>query len=359
MGVADAPDIANCFGIFYENKSQILEHPQTIFYGRYIDDCFALVYADDEQSALHIVESRIKFDGCTIEWSCSGQYQVFLDMLLYKNEKNLLEHKPYRKSRNHMERVPWISHHPLDVKRGTFLGEMSRLATLSSTKLNYKDAMQGLVSLYVSRGYPQELVMHWLKENYNVRWEKRLSVVHNTAAVADDVLVLKTEYNTAWNWFHASEFGDTILGYWREYCERYEAGKFNHEFPPPIDTDQNTGIGEVAMPSQSMSWWKTSDECFSIPDIRKINILDRRIITSRRRTKNLFDFTSLWKKLVLTKLDEHNGAEILPRPAFVLDDINVHYSAAPRQRSGSVMSEDDINIHRRSPQPQIPWLDML
>ena len=56
---------------------------------------------------------------------------------------------PYRKAGNYQERVPWISHHPLDVKRGTFIGEMSRLATLSITLSVYKDAIRGLVALYI------------------------------------------------------------------------------------------------------------------------------------------------------------------------------------------------------------------
>ena len=46
------------------------------------------------------------------------------------------------------------------------------------------------------------------------------------------------------------------------------------------------------------------DGKFNIPDIRKINILNRRMIVSRKRTRNLFDLTNLWKKIVLSNMDE-------------------------------------------------------
>ncbi|OSX57532.1 hypothetical protein POSPLADRAFT_1061231 [Postia placenta MAD-698-R-SB12] len=40
------------------------------------------------------------------------------------------------------------------------------------------------------------------------------------------------------------------------------------------------------------------------PDLRKLNIWNRRLITSRKRTQNLYDLTNLWKKVVLQNLDE-------------------------------------------------------
>ena len=40
-----------------------------------------------------------------------------------------------------------------------------------------------------------------------------------------------------------------------------------------------------------------------VPDITKINILNRKLIVSRKWTKNLFDFTNLWKRLVIEKME--------------------------------------------------------
>jgi hypothetical protein len=62
--------------------------------------------------------------------------------------------------------------------------------------------------------------------------------------------------------------------------------------------------------------FKTADgREFVHPDIRKTDILNRRMITSRKRTKNLFDFTSLWKKMVIQGMDEKHGEEIHQTPA--------------------------------------------
>jgi hypothetical protein len=58
-----------------------------------------------------------------------------------------------------------------------------------------------------------------------------------------------------------------------------------------------------------------------MPDVRKINILNRRMIVSRKRTKNLFDLTSLWKKTVISKL-EHDATGPDQDSMDVDDDVS-------------------------------------
>lgn len=41
-----------------------------------------------------------------------------------------------------------------------------------------------------------------------------------------------------------------------------------------------------------------------MPDIRKVEIMSKRMLVSRKRNRNLFDLTSLWKKVVIAKLDQ-------------------------------------------------------
>ena len=278
MGVSSSPTLANLFGWFFERECKILEHPNIIFYGRYIDDCLAIVYADSEVEALSIV-NKVKISTCTIEWNSDQASQPFLDMLLFKDEFNQLQHKPYRKIGSHQERIPWISHHPLDVKRGTFIGEMSRLSTLSSEISSYKDAMQSLVALYITRGYPSDLVSHWLKDNITERWNKRLSVVK---VDKPEVLVLKSKFNTAWNYFNATELGNNILGYWREWIEHADKHQFDAEFPWFKET-----LGDVDPRSEHMLFIDEGPIGSFVPDIRKINILNRRMLVSRKRTRKI------------------------------------------------------------------------
>ena len=313
MGVASSPDLANCYGWFFERHSVILKDARMAFYGRYIDDCIALVYASNETEARNLVE-QIKFDGCVIEWDVSGASAPFLDMLIYKDSYGYLQHMPYRKARNHQERLPWISHHPFDVKRGTFIGEMSRLATLSSTHDAYLEALQSLGGLYVKRGYPMDCIKGWLKKYTAERWNKRLNETPKTSAHSD-VLVLKSEFNTAWNYFSASQLGDTMIGFWREYLTRADSRTLGSaEFPV---------FSSAARDLEGLSEALTSDVqvtggVAAVPDLRKLGFLNRRMIVSRKRTRNLFDLTTLWKNIVLAGYDR----EVSDHPATVVDTRN-------------------------------------
>ena len=283
--------------VLYERKCNILNDPLVPFYGRYIDDVFAIVYANSEEEALAHIQN-VEFDDCRIEWNVSDRFQVFLDMTLYIDEYNTLQHMPYRKTQSHQERIPWISHHPLDVKRGTFIGEMSRLATLSSLHSTYCNAIKSLAALYIARGYPSNYVYSWTKNNIQERWNKRL---HDNKGQRDQVLVLKSEFNTAWDYFNASELGKTILDFWRDWLQHAEESNYNIRFPQyTLDradlADSLPELCTLVMDANGMEQ--------PIPDIRKLDILQRRMIVSRKRTRNLFDLTNLWKNIVLTNMDQ-------------------------------------------------------
>jgi hypothetical protein len=105
-----------------------------------IDDIFGIVYASSEVEAVQIM-NIVKFGGCVIEWGVSDQFLPFLDMTIYCDANNCVQHMPYRKVRSHQERIPWISHHPLDVKHRMYIGEMLWLATLCSLNSHYIDTI--------------------------------------------------------------------------------------------------------------------------------------------------------------------------------------------------------------------------
>ncbi|KAG7439348.1 uncharacterized protein BT62DRAFT_1014089 [Guyanagaster necrorhizus] len=142
-------------------------------------------------------------------------------------------------------------------------------------------------------------VYKWAKDNITTRWSNRLGVAAQRGD-DDGVLVLKSTYNTAWNYFKARELGDTILNTWRDRIERIERlstapnnMSVLYGDIPPSEVDNRllmaveTPVGPVGM-----------------LDTRTIGILNRRTIVSKKRTKNLFDMTGLWKKIVLRKFDE-------------------------------------------------------
>lgn len=206
-----------------------------------------------------------------------------------------------------MEGIPWATHGPFLVKRGTFIGEMSRLATLSSLHTHYKDAIDALAGLYIKRGYPSDLVYYWLKDNFTKRWNNRLTVKDQSDAA--DVLVLKTSFNTAWNYFNAHELGERVLGYWRTWME--QAANDHYDFNNGFGRMDGSLGGLTGVDPEFLTQVTQPDGTSAyIPDIRKLDILNRRMIVSRKRKRNLFDLTSHWKKLVLEKLDK----EVIENP---------------------------------------------
>lgn len=212
MGAACSPDIANMYGAYYE--SLFTEDPHIPFFGRFIDDCLAIVYADTAEEALRLVTDRVKYDDCSLTWEVTEWQAPFLDMLLYIDPAtNQIEHKPYKKPLNHLERIPWASHHPLDVKRGTFIGELSRLATLSSKTFHYLDAIKELKLLYLCRGYPMNLIESWSKNHADKRWQNRLE---ETVQDAGDLFVLKSSFNPLWEDFDVKTLFAGIKKSWVE-----------------------------------------------------------------------------------------------------------------------------------------------
>jgi hypothetical protein len=248
----------------------------------------------------------------------------------------------------------------MDVKRGTYLGEMSRLATLSSKIEHYLEALKGLKALYIKRGYPPDLVSYWNRENLHKRWDSRLRI---EAVDRPDVLVLKTYYNTAWDYVHVRRIGETISDYMRMWLNKAERSVYSTEYPPvPKDyTD------DVSHAPKSLDLLDASRIPISVPDIRDIGISDRPLITSRKRTRNLFDIASKWKKIVLEKLGEDKPAAAIwpevPAPAMglhtapgIINPLDAHrYYRHPSGRLVD-MQDDDITARRRSPSPAYGWM---
>ena len=225
MGVACSPDISNLFGAAFENvfMASSVTRERIPFYGRFIDDGFMIVYADSKDDALQFCKDTVNIGDLDLTWEVSDRLMPFLDMLVYLDPvSGRVEHRPYRKARSHLERIPFVSHHPQDVKRGTFLGEMSRMAVLSSNPSNYLEALKDLQSIYVARGYPSDLVRKWTKDNCAKRWHARLeesSAIGNrevTTGVVkkDNLLILKTTFNPIWDSFNIHELSEVVVNHW-------------------------------------------------------------------------------------------------------------------------------------------------
>jgi hypothetical protein len=243
---------------------------------------------------------------------------------------NQIEHKVFRKARNSLERIPWASHHPKDVKKGTFIGEMSRLATLSSKPCHYSEACKELGLLYIARGYPADLVKAWIKEHSAKRWRSRLG----EPKADDDVFVLKSCFNQAWSMFNAHELGRLVCETWHKELQSIEdsharltANEPNDEFKDFLSGKTKTigGGGAVDDPVGSHRADVFIRTLRRIPgsqhldfveilDVRKVGFTDRQWLVSRKRNRNLFDFVASLKKSVLAKVDHDQ---------IMIDDMGV------------------------------------
>jgi len=230
MGVASSPLLANLYAAFHEERNVriALDRGDFAFFGRFIDDGLCIIYADSADEAILVAQQYISYPGLELTWDVSDRFMPFLDMLVYVEQAaKRLQWRPFRKARNNLERIPFASHHPLDVKRGTFLGEMSRMAVLSSSQENYLLSLTDLKMVYMNRGYPEELLLRWLKDNTAKRWllrfeEPRVSHTEtfggrDKRVLEDTPLFLKTTFNPVWDAFNIQKLREVIVNTWSSH----------------------------------------------------------------------------------------------------------------------------------------------
>jgi len=140
---------------------------------------------------------------------------------------------------------------------------------LSSLHSTYCNTIKGLVAKYIMCGYLNDLVYSWLKNNINIeeQWNKRLQ---DNKGQCGQVLVLKSEFNTTWNYFNASELGKTILDFWCDWIQHTEDRLYNICFPQYTMDGANLKDLLLQLCSLVMGPDRRSTP---LPDIRKIYIL--------------------------------------------------------------------------------------
>lgn len=342
MGVSDSPTLANIHAASYEfsiGKNLGKRKDQVLFYRRYIDDVFCVLLADSEQEARQLLNDGVKIKGCELKWDVSTMSVVFLDLWVYLNptRPGEIHFKPYRKANNHRERLPYISHHPHDVKKGIFIGELSRLAALSSNIDHYRDAVLDLVSLYIARGYPSGWIKQWNDTNMERRWHTRYESSNLSEGEEEHggFVVLKSTFNPTLNFFRANELAEAVVGEWRKYCNWYALGigsvpqlEVFDKKPTPAPAAEDISFSRNL--DESVVMYRNSPDpsgtgALRLGDVTKLNSLMRaRWVVSRRRNRNLFDLANLWKRTVLRSyqndLFSEDGSDIdLPLPAVEAD----------------------------------------
>jgi hypothetical protein len=367
MGVASSPDGANIFAAVQEEvflERDQLSNRQIAFYGRYIDDGFMIVYAPTSADALAYAQSVVKFHGLELTWEVSDRSLNFLDLMVYVDPVTMkLNWRPFRKARNNLERIPFASHHPIDIKRGTFLGEMSRMAVLSSSSANYLDALSDLARIYLARGYPFALVKKWIRENSAKRWANRFSEKSPSGvtggSLSSKLLVLKSTFDPAWEEFNVHELEDIVVKQWvkeiaairtrwtttwnsgdQVVVDAFFAGRNTQDDIAEWRTGNRETVnltgavreGEAADGMTERLWLKfwrknrqgngyTMDRYL---DVSSVGLTDARWLVSRKKVRGLADILNKLKRDALDESSRLQELHSMAVETLPMDDIPEH-----------------------------------
>jgi hypothetical protein len=308
MGAAGSPDVANMYGIHYERTwmGLVRQREEFLFYGRYLDDTFTIVCAETPEEAMNKV-SFIQLGGVELLWEQPTLSTNFLDLHIELKEGRIY-HIPFVKSMSHRERIPWDSGHPLDVKKGTFASEISRLATLCSNQDDYLNHCKEAVDLYIGRGYPPVLVSSWLKSQKEKRWEDRVKISPRLSDNGgSNLFTLKTYFNEAWKYVNIRELENIIKAEWQSDLppESSVLGKrkAGPSGPKKLKKRKTNGGASLEKYVQIEQPGNKQDE------VRNtwLWINTGRFIVSRKKTKQLWDVTREWNRQVYTNFMETEG----------------------------------------------------
>jgi len=337
MGAAGSPDAANIFGYWYEAQwmDKVDDNPDILYYGRYLDDVYSVVLADTPDEALALL-SFISLGDVKLLWEPPSDSGVFLDLSTRILENGTIFHEPFVKAMSHRERIPWSSAHPLDVKRGTFSSEISRLATLCSDKSVYLTQCEEAVNLYIGRGYPPKVVRSWLVKQQEKRWEDRVADKAEDVPGTQTFFTLKTHFNEAWKAFNVGEMQTKVTSQWAEYNSPSALGKRRGDDAGPSRARPPIRRVRVALQEHPTSWGAgqtllgfTHEDgsgpaevvgldgvhagmSSSLERLRVSNWTRKwtdtaKFLVSRKKNTQLWDLTRSWNKVVWNAYMERTG----------------------------------------------------
>jgi hypothetical protein len=344
MGAAGSPEVANIFGMWYEFEwmDKVTSNDDILFYGRYLDDIYCIVLAESPAEATEML-SFISLGDVKLLWEPPSDAVNFLDLATRINGDRIF-HEPFVKAMSHRERIPWSSAHPLDVKKGTFSSEISRLATLCSDHSTYINQCQEAVNLYIGRGYPPALVTSWLKGQQKKRWEDRVAVKAVEDTPAQTFFTLKSHFNEAWKSFNVSELQSRITSCWREFDSTNVTGKRPFSVDGPSSPDRVRTKKRVKVALQGHQWPGQSHLMFTQEDgsdlVEHVRVDTGRVdplkwnrqdvsrwtqmwidtgkfLVSRKKNTQLWDVTRNWNRSVWDAYMEESGMKRPFDPAYV------------------------------------------
>ena len=209
------------------------------------------------------------------------------------------------------------------MKKGTFLSELSQVATLSSQYDTYMSACREVADIYIARGYPPMLIASWLRENYSVHWDARLN---NNEPTKADMLVLKSEYNVSWDFFNIQLLAEHMKTGWMEALWTLSFSNKPADLHPSIAEIQpklaHSSLIQLVDRGQRLQFannWIGEGLYGQYLWLDKLGLLDQRVLVTKKRTRQLIDLTALWRRVVLENRDHQVVKQMEAQQPSTLD----------------------------------------
>ena len=328
MGMPAAPDIANLYAAWYKKRFPVAFKSKMILFKRYIDDIICIVYADSLDHCEQILR-HYEIPGLKLNWDISKTNAVFLDLDIWRNpysQDQRMKYQLYRKPLNNFERLPWCSGHSLQLLCGAFKSEVHRFAVMSWSSHIYNEELVWLKDLYISRSYPPETVINWIKSSKEVVYKNQLDwTFDNDVGESERIWPLKSVMNLVWQKMNLGMVSEAMRSEAFTLC--------NEERQCQVDLAHDRGWGQAYV-----------DESFE-QDIRKwlgrlvasqkhlINFGDK----ENKHNCTLLGIQGRHSKLALAGrlVDQREEDELLKFIPYTLEDYGFTVTKVLRDPSGN------------------------
>jgi hypothetical protein len=175
MGTNAAVAFANLFMLSLENDAKLTSTSWPFFYGRYIDDSFAVFIGSEPELKVWMQHMNTMHPNIKFNWEYSRTSAVILDLeIQYDSDTGCLSFHTYTKPINRFQYLPYSSAHPTHVFKGWIKAELVRHATHCSSESAFKQQTELFFSRLLERGYPPDFLDNIFS---SVCWSDRFHIL--------------------------------------------------------------------------------------------------------------------------------------------------------------------------------------
>ncbi|SJL17766.1 uncharacterized protein ARMOST_21327 [Armillaria ostoyae] len=245
MGTALAPTYANLFLAGYEVTALVEFEHCLRFYGRFIDDTFAIIVVSLDQ----VLKFQERFGNLhpnmKMEWSQSQLHLAFLDVhvsvedvpgtVAWSTRREIVT-RVFQKSLNAYLYIPWKSCHSVQSKKAWVKGELIRYVRISSREEDFKKMQVLFIQRLRDRGYPGKWLRTVFSEVSYVIERRNALKSHSPSPPWEcdsRLYVLKLTHNPVWDSIDLSPIWKTLRDAWLECGLGRHSDRFLASFKKP------------------------------------------------------------------------------------------------------------------------------